>query len=140
MREYNAEYKGSYSGSRRRVVSVLVGLTILAVGLPVLVRALGGGEYLRTLVEGGGRVGPGGVCRREGSGYYRGAAPRHAYEGGLGHLFSVGGCRLLGARLYHSGCVCYGISRSLRRGSVARFVVRSDWTDRRAGPLLKRLV
>lgn len=122
VREQNAEHTGS-DGSRRRVVIGLVGLTVLAVGLPVLVRALGGGEYLRTLVEGAGAWAPVAYIAAKAAATVVAplvGTPMKAASGTLFGLWEGVAYSVLGDTI--GGCVCYGISRSLGRGFVARFV------------------
>jgi uncharacterized membrane protein YdjX (TVP38/TMEM64 family) len=122
LRDRRAEQKGS-KGSRGRAVIGLLAITALAVALPVLVRALGGGEQLRALVEGAGRWAPVAYVTAKAATSLVAplvGTPLKAVAGTLfglrdGIVYSVLGDVL-------GGCASFWISRSLGRRAVARLV------------------
>lgn len=125
MRIVQDQHKESKSlaGSRRHAVIGLVGLTVLTIGLPLLVRALGGAEYLRTLVEGADAWAPVAYVAAKAAATVVAplvGTPMKAASGTLFGLWEGVAYSVLGDTI--GGCVCFWVSRSLGRGFVARFV------------------
>jgi len=110
-------------GSRRRIAISLLALTVLAVGLPVLVRALGGAEHLRALVEEAGAWAPLVYIAAKAAATIVApllGTPLKAASGTLFGLWQGIAYSVLGDTI--GGCACFWISRLLGRRFVARLL------------------
>jgi uncharacterized membrane protein YdjX (TVP38/TMEM64 family) len=122
LRDRRAQQKGS-KGSCGRAVIVLLAITALAVALPVLVRALGGAQQLRALVEGAGPWAPLAYVAAKAATSLMApllGTPLKAVAGTLFGLRDGIAYSVLGDVL--GGCASFWISRSLGRRAVARLV------------------
>lgn len=115
------------SGSPRwGKVGNLLAIVVLAVGLPVLVGALGGGERLRVLVEQAGTLAPLAYVTAKAAVSIVAPLSGVPLKAASGTLFGFGGgfaYSVLGDVI--GGCVCFLASRHLGRGFV-RWLVGDD--------------
>jgi uncharacterized membrane protein YdjX (TVP38/TMEM64 family) len=112
---------------RRGKAGNLLAIVVLAVGLPVLVGALGGGDRLRVLVEQAGQLAPVAYVAAKAAVSIVAPLSGVPLKAASGTLFGFGGgfaYSVLGDVI--GGCVCFLASRHLGRGFVEWLV----WDDR----------
>jgi uncharacterized membrane protein YdjX (TVP38/TMEM64 family) len=114
---------GASGGLRWGTVVNVLTIAVLAVGLPVLVGALGGGERLRVLVEQSGTLAPLAYVAAKAAVTIVAPLSGIPLKAASGTLFGFGGgfaYSVLGDVI--GGCLCFLASRYLGRGFVERLV------------------
>ena len=114
---------GSSGGSRWRAVASALTIAVLAIGLPVLVGALGGGERLRELVEQSGTWAPLVYVLAKAAATIFAPLSGVPLKAASGTLFGfVGGFSYSVLGDVIGGCVCFLASRYLGRSVVGRLI------------------